>query len=658
MVPRAAWLAARLGVVVLLSLGALGGAGCTGGGGGAPPDPPTGFTAAQNPGDFDQVDFAWTPPAGAIDGYEGEGRLAGGAWESLGDLIPPDAIGGTIGFLQPTPPELTEFSFRLRSVRGAARSAWTPEAAYHRTLRPPTGATATMEPGGLRLAWQNGSLLATGVAVELWRGQAWEPIAQGMPAGATSHLDAWHLVAEELRTYRILATAGPVAGMPLVFTSAGYPARPVSGLAATTEPGGVRLRWTNPPIEGLGLVVHRGPLNTGPFNGPISALLPIGTGEFLDASAPPGAAVYEVELRLGLPGVGDPRAQVVGVASPAGLLASPLLLPEAAFAARDGQGRLALAVGSSFSPPATGAQSIAFHGAGAPPPHDLGVNHGWAAPGVRFDPDGHPHAVVVRPVGGGPALIHAWFDGLAWSEEQVVAAPIDDPTTVRFEVGPDGALHAAWSVAATGAAGYARRGPGGWAVTDLAPTWPAGGRLVGLAVDGAGRPSALARTADALVLLHGAAAWLAEPVPAPTALAGMPDCLAALPDGVGVLRYRMVPSGDLGAPDGAAGLVARTAAGWGEEAVVFDFVPAQPVSDLGAVASAAGDRWVAWAGRPGGLAVRLRDGAGAWTDVDTGLRDAFVRGAWFDAAGKAGLLVRTTAYAGLDGALYVLYGEP
>ncbi len=660
MAPRAALHLARLTVLLPLAFAVAALAGCGGGGGGAPAAP-TGFTAIQNPGDFDQVDFAWTPPAGAIDGYEAEGRLGAGEWQSLGGDIPAGAIGGTIQFLAPAPPELTEFAFRLRSVRGGQRSAWTPEAPYHRTLRPPANPAVAVEPDGLRLTWQNTSLLGTGVAIQLLRDGAWTTIASGLPATATTWLDAHQLVADAWRDYRILATAGAVQGMPVALFSTGYPATPVRALTATTEAGGVRLRWTLPPLLHAALVVHRrGPNDMGP--GEVVAPLAPGATSYLDP-APPGAYTWAVEIRFADPGALGPSADVAGVAPPSGApawTATPLLLPEATAAARDGAGRLALAIGSNYFPPSTGAQRVAFHGEGAPPDHDLGENHGWAAPAVAFDAAGHPHAMVLRPVPpaapGEPAiaLLHAWHDGAAWAEEEVVRRAFDDPDAVRFAVGPGGALHAAWTIAATGAAGHAVRGAAGWTSEDLTAAWPAGGQLQGLAVDGAGAVHLLARAGPDLLLVHGAA-WLAERVPYPTALAGLPAWLAPLPVGVGVLQQRL--AGDPGAPGEVGGLLERTAAGWSPESPVWARVQAQPKDAMGAVASPDGARWLAWAGHYAGMELSLRDG-GTWAVAATGLTTERVLAGWFDDAGKAGALVRTARYPGPEGTLCVIYQEP
>ena len=295
----------------------------------------------------------------------------------------------------------------------------------------------------------------------------------------------------------------PRKAFPTILYCAGFPPTPVSDLTATTETSGIRIRWSNPPGRTAGLVVYRDDLHV--HGTPVSPLLPAGTQEYLDP-APPGVHQYAVRIRFADTDVSVDSATVMAVANPTGtptLLARWMDLPEqpssVTAAARDSQGRLALAIGGNYTiPNATGGQRIAFLGAGAPPGVDLGSNFGFAAPSVAFDPLDHPHAMVLRPVPGQPALaalVHAWHDGIAWHEEEVARRSFDDTATVRFTVGEGGESSAAWTIGGSApVAEFSFRGVAGWISDDLTAMQPPGARLAGLEIDGSGVPQCSSRT--------------------------------------------------------------------------------------------------------------------------------------------------------------------
>ena len=117
-------------VAVVVAILVVGG-GCAPGGGAATP---TDLRAALT--SFDTIELTWTTPAGQ-DGVQLQGRLAGGAWEAIGDA-PADAIGLVIS-LAADAPEAADFGFRIRGVKGGAVSEWSGEATVHRGVRPATG---------------------------------------------------------------------------------------------------------------------------------------------------------------------------------------------------------------------------------------------------------------------------------------------------------------------------------------------------------------------------------------------------------------------------------------------------------------------------------------------------------------------------------------
>jgi hypothetical protein len=619
-----------------------------GGGAETPPAPPTQLTVVQDGTNFDWLTFNWTPPAEAVTGYQGQGRVSGGNWDDMPEQIPGDAIGGTLE-VSSTLPEQVDLAFRLRSVRGSTPGPWSAEAHVRRGVRFPAGLTATVAEGqGLRLDWVNGSAVATGVRVERSLGSApFAPLAS-LPASAGTFLDAAPSVG--WATYRVIATATSEESLPAWVSTTGYPAAPVTGLAATAGPGGVLLTWTNPVGRIASLRVYRGPRNI-MFPGDISGPLPPDATAFLDPAAP-GVWLYEVEVTFADVDPATtprPRASLTAVASPSGTLplqARLLPLPQAYYSysgvAPGPSDAFTLALGSSFYVPYTGPLAVAFMGTGAPPGHDLGAGHGFVSPSVALDPAGHPHAMVLRPV---PQLaplvdlVHAWHDGLAWQEEQVARAPFDAVATVRFAIGPAGELAAAWTTAgAAPEATFALRGGTGWVVEDLAALRPAGSQLAGLAFDGTGLAGVLLRDAGgtAATLLRRAGSWVAEPVPfAASGLTGL-SALYPLPAGFGAIQYR-------GGPTCTLALVERAPAGWGAEQVLR-VDPQCGILDepdvLGARATPDGARRMAWVFPFPGTALRLhlRDGADPWTEAVAGL-DGRVLGAWVGGDGRFRLVV-------------------
>ena len=515
------------------------------------PAAPTQFVATQDPTNFDWINFSWTPTDVKITGYEAEGRMGTGTWQSVGGPIPPDAIGGTAE-LDSSVAEITDFSFRIRSVNGSRRSAWSNEAAYRRGLRWPVGGSASVVTGqGVQIDWQNGSTVATAVRIDRLLEGTWQALIS-LPPTDTKFLDVSPPVGPS--TYRLITTAGTEESLPTILHCAGFPPTPVFDLTATTETSGIRIRWSNPPGRTAGLVVYRASLyglSSETMMGPVSPLLPAGTQEYLDPAAP-GVHRYAVRIRFADTDVPVDSATVMAVANPTGtptLLARWMDLPEqpssVTAVARDSQGRLALAIDGNYV--ATGGQRIAFLGAGTPPGVDLGSNFGFAAPSVAFDPLDHPHAMVLRPVPGQPALaalVHAWHDGIAWQEEEVARRSFDDKATVRFTVGRGGELSAAWTIGGSApVTEFAFRGVAGWISDDLTAMQPPGARLAGLEIDGSGVPTVLLQDQYGArpTLLSKAGAWTAEEVPFGSGVIGGFGALYLLPAGIGVVQYRVFP---------------------------------------------------------------------------------------------------------------------
>jgi hypothetical protein len=633
-------------------------ASCKGSGGGtSAPPPPTGVALAQG-AEYDQVVATWTPPSGTIDGYEAQGRLgASGAWQDLGVAIPAGAIGGVLQ-LQPTVPELETISFRIRAVRSGTPGPWSAEASLFRGIRWPLWQPITASPQGLVLQWTSGSQVATGLRLEREVAGAWRVLAT-LPASASTYLDAGPFVAGAPVRYRLVATRDAQESIPSDGYGEGFPPTPVSGLTAVTEPGGVRLRWSAPPISDQAFAVCRCAIGFAVCcSGATDHPLPASTTEVLDP-APPGAYAYEVSSRFSSPGLADASAFTEALASPTGTpsLAGHLIrLPsDATGVARDSAGRYATVHGGSYSPPYTGQMTVRFTGAGSPPDRDFGTAHGWVAPFAVYDPQDHLHVLLLVPVTGDPAvaLVHAWHDGTAWHEEEVVRRPFDSPLTVRFTLSAAGTLHAAWSVAGSGQVEYAGRGAGGWAVEDLVPALSPLGlplSLAGLAVDGTGVATVLACGSGGCAVARKDAGWIVEGVPSGPYLT-----LDATFAGAALLGERCV--GDPANPGGRIFLDERTAAGWAPEAVVEDYAQCLPIEFGGTVDARDGSRRLVFTGPIGRLHLRFREGTGGWTSVETGLQ-MYRPLAWFDAAGKLHLVVRASNYGAYGTDPYAVYDEP
>lgn len=634
------------------------GSSCKGSGGGASgPPPPTDVTLAQGV-EYDQVVATWTPPAGTIDGYEAQGRLGtAGAWQDLGVAIPAGAIGGVLQ-LQPTVPELETISFRIRALRSGAPGPWSAEASLFRGIRWPVWLPITASPQGLVLQWTNGSRVATGLRVEREVMGAWHALAT-LQASSSTYLDRGPFVAGQPVRYRLVATREAQESNPSEGYSAGFPPTPVSDLTASTEPEGVRLRWSAPPISDQAFAVCRCGIGSAICcSTATDHPLPASTTEYLDP-APPGAYAYEVSSRFSSPGLADGSAFTEALASPTGTpsLAGHLIrLPgDAIGVARDSAGRYGTVHGGSYYPPSTGQMTVRFTGAGSPPDRDFGSAHGWVSPFVVYDAQDHLHVMLLVPVTGDPAvaLVHAWYDGSAWQEEQVVRRPFDSPLTVRFTLSAAGTLHAAWSVAGSGQVEYAGRGAGGWAVEDLVPLLSPLGlpmSLTGLAVDGTGIPTVLACGSSGCAVARKDAGWVVEGVPS-----GPYVTLDATFAGAALLGERCV--GGPPNPGGQIFLDERTAAGWAPEVVVEDYAQCLPIDFGGTVDARDGSRRMVFTGPIGRLHLRFREGSGDWTSIATGLQ-MYRPLAWFDSANKVHVVVRASNYGAYGTDPYAVYDEP
>ena len=431
---RAGRLAALLLVVPL---------GCGGGSSGqqsADLLPPADLAAAPG-GSFDQLVLSWTEPTSRVDGYELEGRANGGAWASLhAGLVPWGSIGASLDLVS-TLPELTTLGFHIRSARGAARSAWSPEATFLRGIRPPPGLTATLtDVPSIQLAWSNASAVADAVVVERADadafGQAigaWSPLP--IAFGVTSWEDrAVHELVHH--AYRVRYGKGGTWSADATAFAGPVPLLAPVGLTATLEAGGVRLGWTNRSQVATRLTLTRWPSGT-PVELPATAtnaLDPVAlpwpsTRYQLDAAAPDAAGAPIASAWCALP-----PYEVAGPSGP--LQASNPAIPSAPGLRRGGDGWFHW-IGAGVSGPTVVSQQPM----GPAEIHALSFASpvGWA---VAIDGAGQPHAVgSTPPTGpGSPVFVHEWRTSTGWTSG-VIAGYQGGGSTMVFTVDGLGRLH-------------------------------------------------------------------------------------------------------------------------------------------------------------------------------------------------------------------------
>ena len=633
-------------------------AACPGGGAPASLAPPGKFVAWQEVGSFDDVLLTWQPPPGGASAYEVEARLEDGPWQGL-VAVSGDVVGGVVT-LDSSIPEITHFTFRIRSIRGGQASTWA-EAPFLRALRWPLDAASDYVVEGIRLTWTNASAKATGVRISRQFGLDWRVMAD-LPASATTFVDGADLVTGQGIRYRITATAGAVESLPTERFDPGYPPRQVFQLSATAEAGGVRLRWVNPPVTVERIEIRQTEGLAMYFADPDPVILPPTATEYFD---PVSGSTWTWQVASVYPlGLGEPYAQVSAVANPLGstLQASLVSLPDASAMASDGGERIGFAVGYSYNPPATGSQRLVFRGAGSPPDVDLGANHGWAAPAVAFDPSGLAHGVVLRPVAGDPpvALVHVWHDGVAWNEEEIARRALDDPSSVRFALDAAGAVHAAWSTGAGASrAEYAHLEGATWMVEDLSPLVPADARVRAFDLDGLGVPSivftsGVFASGQQTLLARRDSGWTVETIPLLDASA---TSVGRSPAGLDLVAARCV--GPSGARTGEIVHLERTGTGLWPLETVRSAAGCLDVSAVLIRRSGDGQRIVVWGSTFGQLELDLWE-SGTWTHVDASPRIWATSEAWFDATQKLHVVARSgEAYPDLQGnVLYIQYVEP
>ena len=442
--------------------------GCASGGGAATPTD----LRAELQG-FDSIRIAWTTPAGQ-DGVQLQGRLAGGAWEAIGDA-PPDAIGVEIS-LRADAPEAADFGFRIRGVKGGSFSEWSAEATVHRGLRPATGLVISSgfgPPPAIGVQWTAGSTQAEAIRVErriIPRGATPGPwmALPGLALDATSFvdtaLDAWVDGADV--EYRVTYVKGSEASTPAQgLAGAAPPLAPVGLVASPAGPLSVRLDWTARSTYATKQVVIRA-ARLAPGEAEVATLGPEVNG-WVDTVPEGGTYVYRISARVGdhvnVTNYVADGAPVVGFTSIPGmtLSTSTLVAPGGTKAVRDAAGRFATAAASMYT------VSAWRQAGGGWEAHEtvLATYPDLSGPGLLLRPDGGLELLyrVLFPLP--TTFTREWFDG-AWHAESVS----DLQPTDAF-VGPGGVLRIV--DCQSGLLRHATNASGAWVVETIPVAEPA-----------------------------------------------------------------------------------------------------------------------------------------------------------------------------------------
>jgi hypothetical protein len=589
---------------------------CGGGGGGSTPPallPPANFTASQS-GDFDTVAFSWSPASGGITGYEAEGRMGSGAWDALGVPIPPDAIGGFITF-QSSVPELSPFTFHIRSVRGSERSAWSPDATYFRSLRPPQALASAQDtdPEHISLTWTRGSTVNTGTRVErALRDAGGVPgaytLVADLAADATSYLDLATAEASSY-LYRLRHATSTVLGMESTTTS------PVTALHTPTDfrtQGGVSsvsLQWTNRSTATTSIVVFRVDGGIAPTPSPTAvAVLGPGATSYLDTALGAGSYTYTLELRSASQARQTPS--LPGFSLPAiGWTGSQVYLPNYVrtmgrdgrwYGWENGYGTLQTTLYQSSG---NGWVTHAF---------PLGT-WGLLDPGVLVDDLDRPHAAYTWRDPAQPSgpleLRHAWHDGTSWQEETVTtraAVNFSSGRAPRLGVAGNGTPHLLWSSSDASNLEIfehaVKEGPA-WTIQTLtSSTWSSpqyvGAMAFQVAPDGTaylalGLPSNHVSTGQLLLQRRpSGGSWSEETVPAPGIQPGPGDPLVLMATSATQvdLLFNVWEWPETSATPWHITTLRKSGATWGTPTVIFQLPTSGSPPQLTAALNAAGNR--------------------------------------------------------------------
>ncbi|BDU75979.1 fibronectin type III domain-containing protein [Mesoterricola sediminis] len=621
-----------LNCLALLALAIL--PGCSGGGGQpqVPLEPPTHLTASWSTTFADHAHLTWTAPAQPVDGYNAEFRIDSGGYTRLNTegLYNPAWTYGHWPIPLSTLPELTPLSFRMSSTRGSGTSGYSNEASLIAPLRAPARPVTTEVIGGYRVTWINNSLVADSLTLERGvtpNGYAPDAVWTQIPGVAFGALDYTDFAAPEGAgiCYRVTYARGAAStsSTSLVFTSGLN--GPVN-LVATPGADSVHLTWANRSTAAASVVVARAStLGADPTFLPIATLPPTGTS-FDDVQVPTGYYTYRVEARAAGAFAGAPSPAVKVAIRPAavpGLTVVPSILPampSGSLGALAPQGTWFLGI-----PPGLSSTCRVFH-----PVDGTWVTQAFASatrlasPGLASDAQGRPHLVLARPVAQGSSqsvLVHAWFDGGAWQEEEITRTSLPTGFAPPAFVLPAGSQHPSvlFLTSARDLIYMSRGEDGTWQSETLDPFLPVGfvcDRFT-LILDGAGAPAVLAGDYPGPQLLRrtGADAWVAEALPSGLAEYGGRGSLVATADG-DLHLFLAMETTFLSRTYNLA-WSRRSGGAWSSPATLVALRDASPTPSIQAKASPDGTRVIVACPTPLGNTL-LAFAQGAWAQVVLG----------------------------------------
>jgi len=570
--------------------------------------------------------------------------------------------------LDPAVPECSDFTFRLRAMRGGAPSPYSNEATYRHGIRPPYLNSPWSASGGIQVSWTNNSSVADTLLLERGRTQdngvtyQWSPIPN-VPLSANSCLDTGPFTEGARYGYRLTLSKGTDKAQSVSGYSVAIGMAPPSGLVATPLVEGVRLNWTNSSQVATEVAIMRAPGMDSYSSFQVVAVLPVGTTSYEDSQLATGYYTYRIENRkAGVGAATSASVQVVTLPPQNGASVTPtiLRLPQAGIIRRSSKGEWFLSGTYQYDilvREPSGTSWVDYRPTNAT---------SWSAPYFLLDSQDHPHVVYTRSVVQGTqevAIMHAWKDAVGWKTEEIARRTLYSSSALSaytFALDAQDRLHLLWLKSGGNVTDLE------YAIKDQAGTWimesptnvPTQSLLGSykLMVDPTGQPHVLIGAWQELFhLTRSGGAWVRESVPSNGVSVGWYDFLAGLapgPDSVTVLAPRAHQP-----YDGSFDLMMfRKEAGiWLPEEVVYTTTGYSSINGTLA-ANNSGTRFGLYCPSSSGNMLRVWT-AGVWTNSLVGPSNYGTPVLGFGATDKLWLLLPAGWGSGENDYPYVLYRE-
>ncbi len=547
---------------------------CSGGGGGggqpAATNTPTNLKVTQGDS-FDKIQFDWTAPSDPGDGYEFEGKMGAGAFEKLHAGLMSPTWTSAYTFLNSSIPELTDFTFRIRTVKASVGSPYSNEASYRRTLKPVGSVFASFNNSAVSVNWYTQSTIAEGFRLERAEVSSSGAVGAYTAKGSfpLSVLQYSDLDLQEGKTYkyRVFATKGSEESIRTESYSVSVPLLGPTNLSVESRIESLRLTWTNRSAMATALKVMRSPGVDSTSFSTVATLSPTAT-DYLDAPLASGYYTYRVDAVSVSNTVGSSPVNGATLPTGSGLSFLPkiLNLPSGPALAMDGQGNwfaaqdkfqafaIKVRQGRNLGIPCPG-PGRRFRNAGPavgsrrPSPHDLHSADHPGLPGAGHRPRmARRRPLEIRGSGAAGVNFSTGNSGIQWA------------------ISPLGNLHLAWQLDYTSTSvEYATNAGGTWsispAVVTANPMSTFGFVRITVAQDGT--PILAMAFWDKLYLLSRPAgmAWREELVPTGTLNGGWYGALSMVAQSADVLSVFYERSASN--PSYSVMHLAKTASGWG-----------------------------------------------------------------------------------------------